>query len=124
MVKLPAGRTTISGQARQSRKTVPAARGASFACATAVKLQASARMMLSFFISVHSEIIFAHLSILHDKPDMLEFGYVGYGVAAYRNQISDGANLVLPAKHLGGVDRNGTNHTKCRHSGGADSAAR
>src|SRR5258708_24696107 len=61
MVKLPAGRTTISGQARQSRKTVPAARGAAFACATTcvetVKLQASARMMQKLFISGRSEII-------------------------------------------------------------------
>src|SRR5436309_3099510 len=37
MVKLPAGRTTISGQARQSRKTVAAARGAAFVCATALE---------------------------------------------------------------------------------------
>src|SRR5437868_13426507 len=83
MVKLPAGRTTISGQARQSRKTVPAARGAAFACATAcvevVKLQASARMMRSFFISVRSEIIPGHLSILHDESYPLEFGDVGDG---------------------------------------------
>jgi hypothetical protein len=57
-VRLPAGRTTISGQARQSRKTVLMARGAAFACATAcgevVKLQASASMMGSFFISAQS----------------------------------------------------------------------
>ena len=55
------------------------------------------RMMRSFFISVRSEIISDHLSVLHDKPDTLEFGYVGYGVAGYRDEISkfpglDGAN--------------------------------
>jgi len=49
------------GEWRHS-STLPA-----FACATAcveaVKLQASARMMRSFFISVRSETIFDHLSI-------------------------------------------------------------
>jgi hypothetical protein len=73
MLKLPAGITTISGQARQSRKTLPAARGAALACVAAcvqaAKLQTSDRMMRSFFISVRNEIIFDDLSILHDKPD-------------------------------------------------------
>src|SRR5690349_6717568 len=108
MVKLPAGRTTISGQARQSRKTVPAARGAAFACATAcvevVKLQASARIMGSFFISVRSEIIFDHLSILHDKPDTLEFGYVGDWISRNGDEIREfprlnRAHAILPARH-------------------------
>jgi hypothetical protein len=43
-------------------------------------------MMRSLFISVRSEIIFDHLSILHDKPDALELGYVRDWI--YRN--SDG----------------------------------
>src|ERR1700691_2680268 len=69
------------------------------------------------FISVRSEIIFDHLSILHDKPDMLELRDVGYGVARYRDQISkfsglDGANLVLPAEHFGGINRNRANQIK------------
>jgi hypothetical protein len=56
---------------------------------------------------VRSEIILDHLSILHDKPDTLEFGYVGYGVARYGDQISkfgwlDGTNLVLPSQHFCG----------------------
>ena len=50
-------------------------------------------MMRSFFISARSEIILDHLSILHHKPDTLEFGYVGYGVARYRNQISEFSRL-------------------------------
>lgn len=59
-------------------------------------------MMRSFLISVRSEIIFDHFSVLHDKPDALEFGYVGYGVARNRDQIRkisrlDGANLVMPS---------------------------
>ena len=42
MVKLPAGRRTISGQARQSRKTAPAARGAAVACANGVRRSSDA----------------------------------------------------------------------------------
>lgn len=56
MVKLPAGSTIISGQVGQSRKTVPAARAAAFACATAcveaATLQASARTIRSSFIHI------------------------------------------------------------------------
>src|SRR5215469_11938889 len=92
------------------------------ACVEVVKLQASARMMRSFFISVRNEIVLDHLAILHDKPDTLEFGYVGYGVARYRDQISkfsrlDGANLVLPSQHFSGIDGDGTDHVKRRHAG-------
>ena len=38
------------------------------------------------FISVPSEIISDHLSILHDEQDSLELGYVGYGVACFSNR--------------------------------------
>src|SRR4029077_6274157 len=125
MVKLPAGRTTISGQARQSRKTLPAARGAAFACATAcveaVKLQASARMMRRFFISMRSEIISDHLSILHDKPDTLWFMNVGDRVSGNGHEIGElpwlnRANPVLPAQHFCGVRSNRANHVKRGHS--------
>ena len=43
--------------------------------------------------SMRGKFIFDHLSILHDKPDALEFGYVGYGVARYRGQIGKFPNL-------------------------------
>jgi hypothetical protein len=45
------------------------------------------------FISVRSEIILDHLSILHDKPDTLEFGNIGYGVARNRDQTSKFSRL-------------------------------
>src|SRR5579864_1483321 len=126
MIKLPAGRTTISGQARQSRKTVPAARGAAFACATAcleaAKLQASARMMRRYFISVCSEIISDHLSILHDEPDPLELGDVRDRIAGNGNEVRkfsrlNGTDAVLPAQHFRGAGRNRPNHVERRHSG-------
>jgi hypothetical protein len=73
---------------------------------------------------MRGKFIFDHLSILHDKPDTLEFGYVGYGVARYRDQVGkfsrlDGANPVLPSQHFRGIDGDGADHVKCGHSRGA-----
>src|ERR1700758_5393828 len=97
MVKLPAGRTTISGQARQSRKTVPAARGAAFVCAKVgvevMRLQASARMM---FISVRRDIIPDHLSVLHDEPHAFELAQIGDGIAGNCDEIGEPARLDGP----------------------------
>ena len=64
--------------------------------------------MVRRFVSLHSEIISDHRSVLHDETDTLELGDVGDGIARYRDQISefsrfDGANLVLPPQHLGGT---------------------
>src|SRR5579864_7802372 len=42
-------------------------------------------MTRSFFFSMRSEITSDHLSILHDEPDPLEFGYVGDRVAVHGN---------------------------------------
>jgi len=38
---------------------------------------------------VRGKIISDHVAILHEEPDPLEFGYVGYGVARYRDQIGE-----------------------------------
>src|SRR5438552_8698013 len=52
MVKLPAGRTTISGQVLQSRNTAPATRDAAFACASAcVELCGSAEFPVRSYTS-------------------------------------------------------------------------
>ena len=74
----------MAGQARQSRKTAPApgvAPACTTACVEVMKLQVSASMIGSAFLSVRSEIIFDHVAILHDKPDSLKLGDVGYGIA-------------------------------------------
>src|SRR5580698_951996 len=126
MVKLPAGTTTISGHSWQSRKTVPGARPGAVACAAASlkapKLQASARMMRRFFISVRSEIIFDHLSVLHNKPDPLQFGNVGEWIARDGDKISKSSGFnssyaVLPAQHFRGVRGSRANHVKRGHPG-------
>jgi hypothetical protein len=45
--------------------------------------------MRSFFISVRSEIIPDHLSILHDEPYAFEFGDVGDGIARNSDEIGE-----------------------------------
>jgi hypothetical protein len=74
-------------------------------------------MMRSFFISVRSEIMFDHLSILHDKPDTLELGDIGEGISRNGHEIGEFPWLnctyaVLPTQHFRGVGRNGSNHLK------------
>jgi hypothetical protein len=62
----------------------------------APKLPASARMTRSFIISVRSEIISDHLSILHDKPDALAAGESTFPVhgssnrPAFTNVVGEG----------------------------------
>ena len=60
--------------------------------------------------------------VFHHKTNALEFGYVDYGVARYRDRISkfsrlNGPNLGLPSQHFCGIDGDGTDDIKCRDSG-------
>src|SRR6516162_6547602 len=80
-----------------------------------VKLQASARMTRSFFVSVSSEIIFDHRCIFHDKPNALKLCDICDRIAGNGDDVCefsgfDGTHAILPAQHCRGVRGNCANH--------------
>src|SRR5579864_3178436 len=73
------------------------------------------------FISVRSEIILDHLSILHDKADAFDFRNVSDRISRDRHDIGkfpglDGANTVLPTEHFRGVRCHGAYRFEGRRS--------
>src|SRR5262245_50677190 len=123
MVKLPAGRTTISGQFGQSRNTAPG-----FGAVESVAFTSRIRRMVTpkmndanskeirrLFISTDFlKVTSDDAPVLHDESNALELSDVGDRVSGNCDEISklprfNRANAVLPPEHFSRINRDGAN---------------